>query len=85
MLVFRTVQQSDLCAREEFLYELKAGLSGGSATVLTGGANLTSRTVRNYGRRGSPSCAPAVQPLSCLRTDTPWAVTRWPPYRRDWG
>jgi hypothetical protein len=25
MLAFRTVQQSNHCAREEFLYELKAG------------------------------------------------------------
>jgi hypothetical protein len=26
MLAFRSVQQSNHCAREEFLYELKAGL-----------------------------------------------------------
>ena len=29
MLAFRTVQQSNHCAREEFLYELKAGPAGG--------------------------------------------------------
>ena len=29
MLAFRSVQQSDHCAREEFLYELKAGPAGG--------------------------------------------------------
>jgi hypothetical protein len=40
MLAFRTVQQGNHCAREEFLYELKAGPAGGrrppagSATTL---------------------------------------------------
>jgi hypothetical protein len=29
MLAFRSVQQSNHCAREEFLYELKAGPAGG--------------------------------------------------------
>jgi hypothetical protein len=29
MLAFRTVQQSNHCAREEFLYILKAGPAGG--------------------------------------------------------
>ena len=29
MLAFRTVQQGNHCAREEFLYELKAGPAGG--------------------------------------------------------
>jgi hypothetical protein len=29
MLAFRTVQQSNHCAREDFLYELKAGPAGG--------------------------------------------------------
>jgi hypothetical protein len=29
MLAFRTVQQSNHCAREQFLYELKAGPAGG--------------------------------------------------------
>jgi hypothetical protein len=29
MLAFRFVQQSNHCAREEFLYELKAGPAGG--------------------------------------------------------
>jgi hypothetical protein len=29
MLAFGTVQQSNHCAREEFLYELKAGPAGG--------------------------------------------------------
>jgi hypothetical protein len=29
MLAFRSVQQGNHCAREEFLYELKAGPAGG--------------------------------------------------------
>jgi hypothetical protein len=29
MLAFRSVQQSNHCAREDFLYELKAGPAGG--------------------------------------------------------
>jgi hypothetical protein len=29
MLAFRTVQQSNHCAREDFLYELKAGPADG--------------------------------------------------------
>jgi hypothetical protein len=29
MLAIRSVQQSNHCAREEFLYELKAGPAGG--------------------------------------------------------
>ena len=29
MLAFRTVQQSNHCARDDFLYELKAGPAGG--------------------------------------------------------
>jgi hypothetical protein len=29
MLTFRSVQQGNHCAREEFLYELKAGPAGG--------------------------------------------------------
>ena len=29
MLAFRSVQQSNHCVREEFLYELKAGPAGG--------------------------------------------------------
>jgi hypothetical protein len=40
MLAFRTVQQSNHCAREEFLYELKAGPAGGlrpPSTATTGG------------------------------------------------
>jgi hypothetical protein len=40
MLAFRTVQQSNHRAREEFLYELKAGPAGGlrpPSTATTGG------------------------------------------------
>jgi hypothetical protein len=29
MLAFRTIQQSNHCARDDFLYELKAGPAGG--------------------------------------------------------
>ena len=46
MLAFRSVQQANHCAREEVLYELKAGPAGGlrpaNDTTVTGvGAGLT--------------------------------------------
>jgi hypothetical protein len=51
MLAFRTAQQSNHCAREEFLYELQgrpcgrppAALRPGDDTVVTGGTGLTLR------------------------------------------
>jgi hypothetical protein len=52
MLAFRTVQQSNHCAREELLYELKAGPAGGR----TAGANrvTTSRICRRSDKRSGP-------------------------------
>jgi hypothetical protein len=34
MLASRSIQQSNHCAREEFLYELKAGPAGGNDTAV---------------------------------------------------
>jgi hypothetical protein len=49
MLAFRTVQQSNHCVREEFLYELKAGLRAAAS----GGPPLASRP---------PSCTGMILP-----------------------
>jgi hypothetical protein len=47
MLAFRSVQQSNHCAREEFLYELKAGPAGGRLR------RPSSRRQRPDGHRGT--------------------------------
>jgi hypothetical protein len=43
MLAFRAVQQSNHFAREEFLYELKAGPAGGRLRRPSSAGNATSR------------------------------------------
>ena len=55
MLAFRTVQQSNHCAREEFLYELKAGPAGGLRPP-SGPAT----TRRSPGNRPDPSHQAAI-------------------------
>ena len=51
MLAFRTVQQSNHCAREEFLYELKAGPAGGRLRRPSSAGNTTMPT--SHGRHPS--------------------------------
>ena len=48
MLAFRAFQQSNHCAREEFLYELKAGPAGGR---LRRPSSAGGTIARNRGRR----------------------------------
>jgi hypothetical protein len=54
MLAFGTVQQSNHCAREEFLYELKAGPAGGG---LRGTSSAGSTGLRH--REPTSPCKPA--------------------------
>jgi len=48
MLAFRSVQQGNHCAREEFLYELKASLRAAAC----GGRPRPATTPRNRGAAG---------------------------------
>jgi hypothetical protein len=54
MLAFRTVQQSNHCAREDFLYELKAGPAGGRLRrpSSAGSTTLATPSGRTHRRRG---------------------------------
>ena len=54
MLAFRTVQQSNHCAREEFLYELKAGLR---AAASGGRPRPPTTATGNQRNRGLPQTA----------------------------
>jgi hypothetical protein len=61
MLAFRSVQQSNHCAREEFLYELKAGPAGGRLRrpssagnpTATGAGRLNASALRRSARRAT--------------------------------
>jgi hypothetical protein len=53
MLAFRSVQQGNHCAREEFLYELKAGPAGGRLR------RPSSRRQRHGGHRGAGLTLPS--------------------------
>jgi hypothetical protein len=73
MLAFRCVQQGNHCAREEFLYTLKAGPAGGRLRRPSSAGSTTTII-------GAPTMvlSPAKQAYSAMRSAQPIWWASWP-------